>query len=383
MIIKINKQKGVALLFTTIILLLIAAIGVVSANKGNFIDQRSMTNRIKQAESFHTAEAGMTAFFSAIANNYTANSIINSATGAITGTLPLNTQISTNRRYSILLSRCDAAGNCPATGTPTRLYEITSIGCSDGGSYNATASLDTCYTRADIKQRITVVSSTFDFGGDTIKAKGKIDMSGIVPVIRNNSGKGVSVRSGLDTDNLFDGVPAYENVYFPDGKVESDAALVAQSESDFFKDFAGTDQAGFDANAAIISGSVLNSGGTVTCASLAIPNHQTGKGCVIKVVGDVNITGSLTLGTLAEPIVLQVTGNIDWTGAFDMRGALYVGGNMGGTLKGSISLQGKMAVVGNINATGSISATNPASGLGDTDLGLPHVDQAIGSWRDF
>jgi type IV pilus assembly PilX-like protein len=87
-----------------------------------------------------------------------------------------------------------------------------------------------------------------------------------------------------------------------------------------------------------------------------------------------------TIGTLANPVILIVNGDLRLNASNDFYGLLYVTGNVTGG--GSPNIFGSMVVEGSVNTNGAPNIIYYPTALGNTDQ-LSKFASMPGTWRDF
>ena len=157
--------------------------------------------------------------------------------------------------------------------------------------------------------------------------------------------------------------------------IDNDSNLSTLSDNDFFRNFFGLTP---DNYRATIPGLDLTTA-DYTKAELKTELQNTPHR-VIWLDGDIDLTGNLTLGTIAEPVVIIVDGDKFGAGNVEVNGLLFVTGDWSGS--GSLEVNGASIVRGGMSGTGSLDVIYSSAALGN--LGSAGKGAVMpGTWIDF
>ena len=365
-----KKQKGAVLIVTLTLLFALTILSSFSA-KVVVTGQRLSSNEIHIAKSSHAADAGVDLFLAQIADTtQRAILLVDADTngqpdGNISGTLG-----SSDQTYAITLT-------APTAGDFS-LIQVNSIGCSDGyaGTCDANAP-----SHKIINQYMSLTNALTNGPDAPLTARGYVNIPSSPDIVRLVGDGDLVVHSGgAYSDNpattiISNGVDVSGLAPAP-RFIESDyAALSAWSGDDFFESFFGLYKQtirGFS--------QVMACGGGCNSSSLAT---ALADGSVIWADGDVTLIGG-TFGTVADPIILIVDGNLELRGGATINGLVYVTeDDWDANGAGNAAINGAAIAEGGFDTNGNITITYNPTILSNLENHVLGVARVSGSWIDF
>lgn len=363
-----HKQQGVALLFTSLALLLVtSSVTLYSANT-IINEDKLLTKNYQSLQAFEAAEAGIE-FGTAYLNQNKAAIMVNRGNNKIdgytfsSGTLPtLPNGASFTVQYT-----------SPAANDYT-LVKITATGISNDGT--ATRQISVLAKQ----QNLLVSTSTWP-----LAVKGSAVLAGSIEVSNNTYNR--TIRSGGSTVLLgsasTQGTTSSSNSISTQSDISSnDAAFSGSSNSSFFARYFGTTSDVIKSQA-----NIVYSNNTSTDYSNLL-NNQTNKIIWIEQSGGTaKIDGNIAVGTTAQPVILIVSltngASLRINGSADVYGLLYVKGNWDNHGGGSSLLSGNVIVEGSyLQGTGTPNIEyNPAAIQNLNNFS--YFTKIPGSWNDI
>ena len=162
-----NKQKGYATLFISVILLLLVTLNVFMGVRGSVIEQQSANNAYMTASAFELAEQGRSLFISNLNTYVTSNPSV--TLSAALATVQAATNV-TGAKYAVSYA-LNADGS----------YTLTSVGKEVGN------------TTRKVSQRVKLVPGAPGGGkAAALNALGNIDMGGHASATSANAGGGIT-----------------------------------------------------------------------------------------------------------------------------------------------------------------------------------------------
>ncbi len=366
-----HKQRGVATLVVTSILLFLVTIAAFYSARAILTEQQIVNNSLHYEQAYQTAQAGLEYGHSYLIENSTSVPDNTTLTGSITG----------GGNYSVSLVY---------VGGNNDLIELTSTGTSADGAVS----------------KILIERAALIGGGGlapfnvAIKSTGLVDMNGTSTIINLtndqtiNSG-GVTSIGGSSTTVLSSGVSSDKNTISADVNA-NDAALAATSDADLFEDHFGMPMANFEGTA---DSSFSSTGNTNYNTQL---NGKLGETIWIDAGGgNVDINSSTVIGSADAPVTLIVTngdlsvegsaeiygtvitsGDYNQAGNSEIYGLVYGGGDS--QITGGSIIEGGLVIGGDltIRISGRIKYVDEnIQSFGSS--GGTEYSRLAGSWRDF
>ena len=364
---KKSRVHGAATLIMTVMLLTISTLIILFAANYGRMQERSAANQDRNQEAFLAAEAGLEFGINYLNQNNT-TILANPVSGYIPAYSDSNTTnvvLANNAGYSIVYSN-------PIANDYT-LIKITSTGTSDDGTATHTSSLLVKFGSLMLNSPLA-----------PLIAKGTVDLSGNSQIINTYTSTTVSsgstvTLSGSSSTITSSGVSSTPASTGADIQ-QNQGSLSGISNNDFFAENFGVSPDTVKANAAYYysNSSTTNYSGTLdgkTGTSIWI--DQTG--------GTANLSGTTTIGSATDPVVLIVNGNLDIAGSVTMYGFVFILGNTQTALTGNLTIVGGISSTGAVDATGSIQVVYSPSTLSNlqNNTSMRYYAKVPGSWKDF
>jgi hypothetical protein len=216
-----------------------------------------------------------------------------------------------------------------------------------------------------------------------LTARGSVNLGGAAMTLANTDPRtGVTVNAGAAVTtaglNLLTapGSPASGSV------IDVDPALagltLAPSNTMFAKTF-GLWPADYRAQPGAV---VLPCGGTCTAAQVRAAASQY-PGLVIWVDGALDIDTGGDIGTLDQPVVIVVTGGVQFTAAATVHGLIYTQAAPWTTSGAATTVRGAVIAEGNVDGNSAATLVYDATVLSRLRLKTGSFVVVPGSWRDF
>lgn len=365
---RINKQYGLALLFTSIALLLIASMVTVYTINSIITEQRLLTKTYQSEQAFQAAEAGLNFGLAYLKQNSSAI-VVNRGNNKIDGyTFPSGaiTALSNGATYTVQYTT-------PITSNYQSLVLITATGTSSDGiatRHVSQLAQKKSYLAATSYWPLTVLNQA-SLGGNT-----SVTNSTINDTIRSGSDtnlSGSASTSGTTTSSS-------RNNIRQDIK-SNDSTLAAGGNDGFFSTFFGVSRSGLKnlAQTVLTSSSNVNYSSTLNQKkNQIIWLEQSG--------GGITINSQTTIGSPTQPVIMVVNlingASLKINGGADFYGLLYVIGDWSNSGGGNANFYGNVLVEGSFSSTGNLSiAYDPSviSNLGNFGM----FTKVPGSWQDL
>jgi len=188
---------------------------------------------------------------------------------------------------------------------------------------------------------------------DVIALKNELDAAGLDSSLLN----GIAETSTKDTIG-FD-------------IVADDANLASLTDDEFFENFFGYDPASY--NSSMVTTEIA--GGKVAGSLSGLTNE------VIRVDGDAQVMSNITIGTVEEPVILIIDGDLFGAGKVTINGILYVRGDWTGA--GRLEIRGGAVIEGQVNGKGNMDVIYSSMVLDQVGTNLQSSGPIPGTWRDF
>lgn len=418
-------QQGVATLFMTLMLLLVAGLVLLYTSRGAVMEQRLSANEIRAKQAFAAANAGLDhalAYMQASGGidhdgngvpETIANQQLVNASGANVPTYYAFRYCRTTSTVS-----CPAAHgagivpNCSLPLQPTDDFkDVLAVACgwSDddsavhlvsqriGGTPSLPGSIPAPLISRGTANLLVGGASVMNYFNDLSVWSGG-DMTGQSMTgktfVRDTANPTYAIADKT-TDTDGDGTPNYRDTGNspacnnpPDGytcstqgstlghdTVTGDTRLTQGTTDDFFQLFFGDTPANYRDS----TGWKVDTNNTLSTENSTNINSIVGlKDTSIWVSGNVSIPGDI--GTKDHPVILIVDGNLALGSNATINGIVYVRGDITGN--GSPTVFGSMIVEGNANTTGNPKIIyDPYSGTSLTHDGI--ATKLQGSWKDW
>jgi len=360
------RQQGVTVLIMTVLLLLSATLIVVFAAKYSLTQSRIVSNVYRNQQAFEAAQAGLEYGIAYLDSN--SSTILANTSGGFlvpySDATTHNVALSNSAKYSIAYTN-PVANNF-------QLILITSTGTSDDGTS----------TRV-VSQLVQFGSSLESPSTYVMVSKGKIALSGTTTVTNVQTNNTLEAGSSVSGSGSFKTVTG-NGTSSTSGNFGSDitqnvTSLANTANGDLFSTYFGQTEAQYISKAA----HSYSSSGTNYATTL---NGMAGTTIYINSgSGSANFSGSATIGTAANPVVIVIDGNLNISGSLTLYGFLFVNGASTATtnFSGTINVTGGIATTDNISASGTLNLTYNSAVLGNVQSATGYYARVPGSWKDF
>jgi len=407
-----NRQKGAATLLVAIVLLISITLVVLLTAKTVLIETKVEANNYRAGQSVAAAAAGLDYGISYFDNgtfDHDSNDVMDFYLDAgndiyrhnLTLTSSLSSQVITANVYFDNDDSDNPAGSAMCTSTAgMQSGLVIASGFSDDGIASRTVS-----------QCLGIIPIFKDNGPDQpLISKGAVGMTGNASVINRYSnitiwsgdetdiGNSVSmstylwdeVSSPLTSAQLIDTDPSNNAQKISSSRlgngfdiIDSDPGLSSLTGEQFFNNFFSISRDGMESIA-------QNTGQHY--ASGNVSSDLDGQSNIIWVDGDATINSNITVGSVTEPAIVYINGNLNYSGGPTIYGILYVVGQM--TVTGTVSVIGSSIVEGDplhvpagedpVDGNGTLNLVY-APDLFDSTTSVPDGISVIvdGSWRDW
>ncbi len=369
-----HRQRGVATLGLTLIVLLLFSIISFTANRQAIMEIRSSANQYLHTQAFEAAQSGLEAALAALNDKVSVSNFC--GTTAIFRTSCIKDSDGDHfvdaNSFNVTLDAQTVPGTSKTTYTysisnPTasdfKRLRITSIGCADGCSPCATS----CPVHSTLIQ--DVYDDPANFGA--VNSQRDTSVTGNTTVTGNviSGNEASSGGSATISGTLVSNYPAYS----------------ADTEAQFFYTFFGDTKANMIARGTTISASNPNQ---------AAWNAVTGNNSVSAIIylsnSSVNITGSSqTIGSAAHPVIIIAAADFHLTARVTVYGMIYASNDFqvgagGSTINGLEASGRDTGLAGNGTFKYDQSIINTLVGAGVINPpGIGTSSRIMGSWRDF
>ena len=382
-------QRGAAsLLMALIILVLITGMTLISTQIYT-LEQRTAGNELRQRQAFDAAMSGFERAMAYIEqNNGPVASPSDPPDGDVADTIAApstnpasRTSVSSGGNYAVEICDPDIStyplpsaptGSCTAaTHASNKLKRllIYARGWSDDntGVRNIIAVLERTPGLANAPGNPLTTSGTaaINGSGDVTNPEGHSTIWSGQTVTFTNANFKTNILSPGGT-NIIE--TSNRDSFGPD-VIQNDGNVATLTGDEFFANFFGTTPTNYKANYA-----------TTIFDSANIGSYDGATRQIMWAEGDASLSGNLTFGTAADPVILIVNGNLDSGGTVTVNGLLYVIGNLTGN--GNTTVNGAVVVQGNVDVSGSFDIVFDSSLL--NDLGSTgRAAVSPGSWKDW
>lgn len=362
-----SSNRGAAVLFITLILLIASTLIIIfAANQGKLL-QNITANQTRNSQAYAAAEAGLEYGINYL-QTHAATILANPVSGYIPAYSDSNTTqtLANNSTFTITYSN-------PIANNYTIIL-ISSTGTSPDGSSTRTVS-----------QQVASSSIVTNPGQISLSSKGTVSMSGSSSIVNptyNQTIQSASTVSMSGNSSTTTGSGGSSPGHIGADITQNSTTLQNTSQNDFFADYFGT------TNTASIQASAAhyysNSSSTNYSSTL---NGMTGSLIWIdQTGGTASINGNITIGSAINPVILVVNGGLSLSGNMTIYGFIFVLGTTGiTTLTGNIAIHGALVTTDNLNISGNITLTYDTSVLNNlkNQSGTSLYAKIPGSWRDF
>lgn len=380
----VKKERGVATLFISLILLAVMSLTAFFANRTLVIDQEVAGNYYRANRAQMAAETGLEVVLAQL--NTPARSTFINGSGPIAGPHNLSASLGSTANTFGTLSLSVTLSEMSPTGETASIIGITSLGCWKESGVGALAACDICSSscpaNSEVSQTLVFRGSLAGAPSAPLTAKGNINLNGSAITVTNQdiATNGLTIHAGgnvtaLSPTSNFTSLPGAP----PEASIaSSDDELSTISTDDFFIKFFGQDKDTYknSANYQISCGGVCNT---------SVDGKQ---GAIIWV--DVPQNSSFTLnsttvvGSASNPVVLVVNGNLELRGSATVYGLVYsTSADWDNTGGGSSQIIGAAVSEGDFEANGTPNPIYDPGVLSLLASSVGNYYKVPGSWRDF
>lgn len=358
------NQKGAATLIISVLLMLsISMIAIFSANYSIF-QQKISANMNRRQQAFAAAEAGLE-FGINYLNQNSAVILANPVNGYIpsyTSGSTTNVTLGNGSKFSITYSN-PVANNY-------NLILVTSTGTNDDGTATQT-----------ISQQVEYGSLLYVLPQNTIINIGNTGLRDN-SIVTNNQGN-TTIQSGSYT-NIHDSAytklstgPSSTSSVIGNDIQQNIVSLANKSSNDFFATYFGITM-----NAAKSKANYTYSNQSDYTSSL---NGKSGTTIWIdQTSGTANITGTATIGTAQQPVLLIINGNLYAASNTSITGLVVILGNGTSTTDQNAQITGGLLSLGSIRTRSSSGITFDKSILSTLQKTInTYFAKVPGTWKDF
>ncbi|WP_372740198.1 PilX N-terminal domain-containing pilus assembly protein [Neptunomonas sp.] len=378
-----KKERGVATLFISFILLALMSLTAFFVNRTLVIDQEVAGNYYRADRAQMAAQTGLDVVQAQL-NTPDRSTFIDGSGNLIAGPHNLSSSLGSTANTFGTLSLSVTLTDISPPGETASILAINSLGCWKESGAGAVAACDTCSTscpaNAEVSETVAFRGALTGVPSAPLTAKGDISLNSAAITVTNTEGpsQGLTIHAGgavtASSSNLesLPGRPSESSV------ASGDDELSSISTDDFFLKFFGQDKDTYKENADY----------QITCGGVCNTSVSGKQGAIIWVdvpPGDsFTINSNTTVGSAANPVILIVNGNLELRGTASIYGLVYSAttnwNNSGG---GTSQVLGAAISEGDFEATGTPNPTYDSSVLQSLANNLGNYYKIPGSWRDF
>lgn len=367
---RISRENGAATLIIALILLVMGTLIIMFAANYGLMQEKITANIHRNSQAYEAAEGGIEFAINYLQKN--ATTIIGTPSGGYmtpySDASTTNVSFNNSSKFSVVYTN-PVANNY-------KIILITSTGTSSDGSA----------TRI-VKQQVALSSLLMNYGNTSIVSKGAVNLSGSAEVNNTStnktisSGSSVSISGSAET-NISSGGGSNAS-HIGSDITQNSSSISSMSQNDFIASYFGT------TSSATIQSKVghyySNSSSTNYSSTL---NGMSGTSIWIDQTGGTtaSISGTTTIGTATNPVLLIVNGTLSITGNVTIYGFVFIIGTSGiNTLSGNISINGGLAMTDQLNMSGNSSLTFNPTVLTNlqNNSSMTTWAKIPGTWKDF
>lgn len=359
-----NQMGAATLLITTLLLVSVSMIAIFVANY-SVMQQKISANAKRNLQAFQAAEAGLEFGINYLQKN-SATILATKSGGFVqpySDSSTSNVTLANGSKYTISYTN-PVANNY-------QLIQITSTGTNDDGSA----------TRA-VQQQVKFGSIIFAPPTTPLVSKGSVIMGGSNDII-NLTGPTTVVAGSTVNLNGSSITQAQGGVSSTPGHLKSDiqqnvGTLSSESVTNFFASYFGAGMNTVKGSANLTYNNLNDYAATLNGKKgVTIWIDQTNG-------NDAVISGSSTIGTASQPVLIIVNGNLDISGSNTIYGLVVVLGAATTEISGSSTITGGLLAADNLNLSGSNIITYNASVLSTLQQSSSnYYAKVAGTWKDY
>lgn len=390
-----HKQKGMASLLISLVVLVTITFVTFYTSRAVVMEQKISTNDYRGRMAFEAAEAGIEATMAALSQGWIVQADLNNDDmfDLVVSDIVFDDDkdgTAANNKNTATLSNGSSVRVVLDGSITTRnviQLQVTSTGISDDNS-----------ARRQITQIIVAIPPLPNVPDSPLLTRGAVVIGGSATVSNleghstiwsggnvdlgsnNSTSTQIANPQGANYPDCLGGSVQCEPVASSSREIvgvdiiESDSSLANLTDAQFFENFFGTTPEIY-----------RDSRTDIVTSDLVAQRNQVGKVIWVDTsppgAGIVSLSGTNTFGSLAEPVIVIVDGNLSVSGNNNFNGLLYVRGSVQGT--GSVDVTGAMIVNGiNSSSGGSLDVVYNSKVLEATAQKAKPAGGS-GSWRDF
>ncbi|MDR3476518.1 MAG: pilus assembly PilX N-terminal domain-containing protein [Gammaproteobacteria bacterium] len=359
-----KKPYGAATFLITTILLMSAILITIFGTQYGMLQQKVSSNANGSLQAFEAAEAGLDFGINYLQQNNA--TILASPSGGhiqpYTSSNTTNVTLANGSKFSIVYTN--------PTANDYTLLLVAATGTNKDGTATRT-----------VKELVKFGSVLFTPPASPLVGKGNVTISGSSEIDNTQgtttivSGGSVALSGSIQTQ-------AQGGVSSTAGHINSDiqqnvASLTNISISDFFASYFGASMTTVKNSAKYLFSGLSNYSSSVNGKAGAII-------WIDQPTGTASISGSATVGTPTQPVLLIINGNFSVSGSVQIYGLIVVLGTTTTTITGSTDIVGGLIASDALSFSGSSSITYSASTLSSVQQTTTNYYARVpGSWRDF
>lgn len=362
--IRLKKQRGAALLILAIILLLAMTGVIFMLAKQGLLSQKVTANEYRATQAFEAAEAGIEFGIVYLEKNRTTIVKDTNADGYIdnySNSSTSNVALANGSKFTITYSN--------PTANDLSIVLITSVGTSSDGT-----------STREVRQLVKYTPTLVHFSNYPLVTKGNLTLSGSTLV--QNTETNTTIQTG-GTVNLNGGAKTVTSsgTSSTSSSTKSDisqnnSALYNQSLETFFTSY-------FGAPASSVQSSVANYYQNSSSTNYnSLLNGKNGTSIWIEQTGGQAVIDSTTVvGSINNPVLLIVNGDLKIAGSAQIFGYVFVTGTL--TTTGSAYTTGGVTVGGNVVDSGNFTLSFSNTVLNNVQQLIGSYGKIPGSWNDI
>jgi Tfp pilus assembly protein PilX len=364
-----HNQKGAATLLITVIMITTITLIILFAAGYNRIQEQVTSNSYQNNQAFEAAEAGLEFGIVYLSQNGAAI-LANPVSGYIQPYNSTNTQnvvLADGSKYSIVYTNPIASNY--------GVILITSTGTSsDGTSTRVTSQTVGLGSLLSAAPPIPLISKgNISMSGNTIISNpytnSTVDSGGTVSFAGNAKTLITGGATGSSSGNINSDIQ------------QSNSTIAAMSNTGFFQSYFGSSEATVSA---AVAHTYTNSASTNYTSTL---NGMTGTSIWITQSGNsqATLSGNVTIGSAANPVVLIVNGSLIITGNATIYGFVYIIGGLTTSISGNTIINGGIVTTDTLTLAGNTAINYNTSVLSalQQQLQTSYFAKVPGTWRDF
>ncbi len=416
-----GEQRGAAALIVTMLLFLAMVLVAGFVNRNLVFEQRSATNQYRSTQAFEAAEAGLEWALAQLNSNRrlgadcrpttdpaatsfrTRYLSFTRATATFTPATWSRAGIATALQPACVRSGSDWACSCPAQGLPV-------LSPPSGTAPAAAFMLQFLPTDKPAIVRVAATGCTSLAGACLPGSPTSADATAVVEValglragLRTPPVAAITTRGAFSADAAPLGVhnpdPAtaiaihaggsiaasQARLTLPAGAVQAgalvsnDTALAGMNTDRFFASYFGIDKAGWKNRPAVTTIDCSND----CSAALTAAIGAAADSALIWVDGDLTLAGPMTLGSADHPVVIIVSGAVQFDAAVALHGVVYGAAIRWSGPGGGALVRGAVLSESSYQGTGAPEVFYDTAVLATLNGNSGGFARVSGSWRDF